>query len=168
VRRREHTGLEAGRDASGPAAEEEDAHGAVAVARLDEPPRFTMDGFVGGGLRLELVSSFDCVRVSLWCLAVGKVVRSPTSLLSQILPPFSDCGTAACATSQVQTACVGSSKSERPVGPLLCIFVREHVFNRTTQKFKPSNMLMLRFILSSFRQKNNKLIQPYMCEFLLQ
>ena len=101
VRRREHTGLEAGRDASGPAAEVEDAHGAVAVARLDEPPRFPMDGFVGGGLRLELVSSFDCVRVSLWCLAVGKVVRSPTSLLSQILPPFSqilppfsDCGTA--------------------------------------------------------------------------
>ena len=125
VRSREHTGLEAGRDASGPAAEVEDAHGAVAVARLDEPPRFPMDGFVGGGLRLELVSSFDCVRVSLWCLAVGKVVRSPTSLLSQILPPFSqilppfsDCGTAACATSQVQTACVGSSNSERPVGPL--------------------------------------------------
>jgi len=118
VRSREHTGLEAGRDASGPAAEVEDAYGAVAVARLDEPPRFPMDGFVGGGLRLELVSSFDCVRVSLWCLAVGKLVRSPTSLLSQILPPFSDCGTAACATSQVQTACVGSSNSERPVGPL--------------------------------------------------
>ena len=120
VRRREHTGLEAGRDASGPAAEVEDANGAVAVARLDEPPRFPMDGFVGGGLRLELVSSFDCVRVSLWCLAAGKVVRFPTSLhFLRFCRHFQTVGLpAACATSQVQTACVGSSNSERPVGPL--------------------------------------------------
>ena len=57
-RRRQHTGLEpsvAGPDASGPAAVE-DARGAVAVARREEPPRFPMDGFVGGGLRLALVS----------------------------------------------------------------------------------------------------------------
>jgi hypothetical protein len=79
VRRREHTELEAGRDASGPTAEVEDAHSAVTVARLDEPPHFPMDGFVGGGLRLELVSSFDCVIVSRWCLAAGKVVKFPTS-----------------------------------------------------------------------------------------
>ena len=57
-RRRKHTGLkpsEAGPDVSGPAAVE-DAHGAVAVARLDEPPRLPMEGFVRGELRLALVS----------------------------------------------------------------------------------------------------------------
>ena len=68
-RRRQHTGLEpseAGPDASGPAAVE-DARGAVAVARREEPPRFPMDGFVGGGLRLALVSRASTACRSVKC-----------------------------------------------------------------------------------------------------
>ena len=95
VRRREHTGLEAGRDASGPAAEVEDANGAVAVARLDEPPRFPMDGFVGGGLPLGVgleLRLCQSVTVVFGGGESGEVPYFPP--FSQILPPFSDCGTA--------------------------------------------------------------------------
>jgi len=109
---------------AGPAALEEDAPGAVAVARLDEPPRFPMDGFVGGGLRLALVSraSTVCQRVP---VVAGGGKREEFPPFSRIFPPFSGGGTACAAVPGTKPGVPNPQNGpvwakvffERPIGP---------------------------------------------------